>query len=171
LTGRYREGWTDNEWRWEAKGFQSKRPSVKAPTWQGEDLSGRHLLVFSERGLGDVIQFVRYLPLLAERKCKITFLAPAELIPLLRLSREQIEIVSELSNAESFDYQVPLMSLPLTFNTQLETIPSKTPYLFASAERVEVWDERLPKSHLHRGGTVNSSLTLRFSARFCAKRR
>jgi hypothetical protein len=63
---------------------------------------------------------VRYLPLLAERKCKITFLAPAELIPLLRLSNEQIEIVSELSGVESFDFQVPLMSLPLAFDTQLE---------------------------------------------------
>src|SRR5215469_7687390 len=96
LMGRYHEGWTDNEWRWKAKDFPSKRPNVEASTWQGEDLSGRHLLVFSEQGLGDVIQFVRYLPLLAERKCKITFLAPAKLVPLLRLTSEKIEVVSDL---------------------------------------------------------------------------
>jgi tetratricopeptide (TPR) repeat protein len=152
LTGQYHEGWTDNEWRWERKDFPSKRPNSKAPTWQGENLAGRHLLVFSEQGLGDVIQFVRYLPLLAERKCKITVLAPAKLVPLLRLSSEQIEVVSELRGVENFDFQIPLMSLPLAFNTGLETIPSKTPYLFASPERVKVWQERLPKSHMPRVG-------------------
>jgi tetratricopeptide (TPR) repeat protein len=148
LMGRYREGWSDHEWRWRAKDFPSKRPNIKAPAWQGEDLSGRNLLVFSEQGLGDVIQFVRYLPLLAKRKCKITFLAPAILVDLLRLSSEQIEIVSELSGVENIDFQIPLMSLPLAFDTQLETIPSKTPYLFASQERLKVWEERLPKSHV-----------------------
>jgi len=152
LTGRYHEGWTDNEWRWAVKDFPSKRPKIEAPTWRGEDLSGRHLLVFSEQGLGDVIQFARYLPLLAERKCKMTLLASAKLIPLLRLTNEQIEIVSELSGVESFDFQVPLMSLPRAFNTRLETIPSKTPYLLAPPERVKVWEERLPKSHVPRVG-------------------
>jgi tetratricopeptide (TPR) repeat protein len=152
LMGRYSGGWKDNEWRWEAKDFPSERPNIKAPTWQGEDLSGCHLLVFSEQGLGDVIQFVRYLLLLAERKCKITFLAPAKLIPLLRIRSERIEIVSELRGVESFDFQVPLMSLPLIFNTRLETIPSKTPYLFASPERVKLWEGRLPKSHVPRVG-------------------
>src|SRR5215471_1548035 len=152
LVGRYEEGWNDYEWRWRTKDFGSKQPDLKVPSWQGEDLSGRHLLVFSEQGLGDVIQFVRYLPLLAERKCKITFLAPAKLVSLLRLSSEKIEIVSELSGIESFDFQVPLLSLPRAFNTRLETIPSQTPYLFASPERVKVWQERLPKSHLPRVG-------------------
>src|SRR5262249_58996193 len=100
LMGRYREGWTDHEWRWEVKDFPSKRPNSKAPTWQGEDLSGRHLLVFSEQGLGDAIQFVRYLPLLAERKCKITFLASAKLVRLLRPLIQPAEIVSELKGTQ-----------------------------------------------------------------------
>jgi hypothetical protein len=150
--GRYGEGWKDNEWRWGAKDFPSKRPNCKAPTWQGEDLSGRHLLVFSEQGFGDVIQFVRYLPLLAERKCKITLLAPAKLVTLLRLSSEQIEVTSDLRDLKSIDFQVPLMSLPFVFNTRLETIPSKIPYVFASPERVKVWQERLPKSRAARVG-------------------
>jgi tetratricopeptide (TPR) repeat protein len=152
LQGRYHEGWTDNEWRWQVKDFSSKRPNIKAPIWRGENLSERQLLVFGEQGFGDVIQFVRFLPLLAERKCKITFLAAAKLISLLRLSIEQTEIVSKLSGVENFDFQVPLLSLPLAFNTRLETIPSKTPYLVASPERVKLWEERLPESRALRVG-------------------
>jgi tetratricopeptide (TPR) repeat protein len=152
LMGRYHEGWPDNEWRWKVKDCASNRPNIKTPTWQGENLSGRHILVFSEQGLGDVIQFVRFLPLLAERKCKVTLLAPAKLISLLRLSSDQIEIISELGNVESIDFQVPLMSLPHAFDTRLETIPSKTPYLVAPPERVKVWEEWLPKSHALRVG-------------------
>src|SRR5262249_50888066 len=56
LVGRYEEGWNDYEWRWWKKDFPSKQPDLKVPSWQGEDLSGRHLLVFSEQGMGDVIQ-------------------------------------------------------------------------------------------------------------------
>src|SRR5262249_16533461 len=152
LMGRYHEGWKDNEWRWEAKDFPSRRPNINVPTWQGENLKGRHLLVFSEQGLGDAIQFVRYLSLLTERQCKITLLASAKLVPLLRLSSEQIEIVSELSGVENFDFQIPLMSLALAFNTRLETIPSKTPYLFASPDRVNVCPNRLAKSQVLRVG-------------------
>jgi tetratricopeptide (TPR) repeat protein len=96
LMGRYHEGWPDNEWRWPVQDCASKRPNIKTPTWQGENLSWRRILVFSEQGLGDVIQFVRFLLLLAERKCKITFLAPAKLVYLLRPSSDQIEIISEL---------------------------------------------------------------------------
>jgi tetratricopeptide (TPR) repeat protein len=152
LIGRYHEGWADNEWRWRANDISGNRPNIKAPIWRGENLSGRHLLVFSEQGFGDVVQFARFLPLLAERKCKITLLAPAKLLHLLRLSIEQIEIVSELKGIEIFDFQIPLMSLPLAFNTQLETIPSKTPYLVAPPERVKVWEARLPKSPALRVG-------------------
>jgi tetratricopeptide (TPR) repeat protein len=95
LIGRYHEGWPDNEWRWKVKDCASNRPDIKTPTWRGENLSGRHILVFSEQGLGDVIQFVRFLPPLAERKCKVTLLAPAKLVSLLRLSSDQIEIISD----------------------------------------------------------------------------
>src|SRR5262249_6652810 len=111
LAGRFKEGWIDYEWRWETKGFLSKRPNIKAPTWQGEDLSRRHLLVFFEQGLGDIIQFVRYLPLLAERKCKITFFAPEKLARLLRPSIHPVEIVSTLNDVQGVDFQIALMSL------------------------------------------------------------
>jgi tetratricopeptide (TPR) repeat protein len=143
LTSRCKEGWIDYEWRWESKDFPSKRPDIKLPTWQGEDLLGRHLLVFSEQGLGDAIQFARYLPLLAERKARITFLAPAKLARLLRPSMKPVEIVSTLNNVQGIDFQVALMSLPHRFNTDLPSIPNKAPYLKAEPELEVRWKDRI----------------------------
>jgi hypothetical protein len=88
--------------------------------------------------LGDVILFVRYLPLLAERKCKITFLAPTELVRLLRPSIQPVEIIDVL-NVEGIDFQVALMSLPHRFNTVLASIPGKVPYLQAEPEFEARW--------------------------------
>src|SRR5262249_22484080 len=101
--------------------------------------------VFSERGLGDVIQFVRYLPVLAERKCKITFLAPAKSVRLLRPSMQPIEIVSALKDVQGIDFKVALMSLPHRFNTELSSIPNKVPYLTAEPELVARWKARISK--------------------------
>src|SRR5262249_2489492 len=143
LMGRYAEGWPDYEWRWEAKSFPSRRPNIATPVWRGENLSGRHLFVFSEQGFGDVIQLVRYLPLLVEHKCKVTFLASEKLVSLLQVSIEGIEIISALHGDEQFDFQIALMSLPLIFNTRLEDIPAAIPYLFVSPDCTKVWQQRL----------------------------
>ena len=134
LVGRYKEGWADYEWRWEAKTCLCARPNVKVPTWQGEDLSGRHLLVFTEQGLGDIIQFARYLPPLAQYECKITFLAPANLARLLGPSIHPLQVVSEIKDTSGIDYQTALMSLPLRFNIELASIPNKVSYLKAEPE-------------------------------------
>jgi tetratricopeptide (TPR) repeat protein len=143
LLGRYEEGWGDYEWRLVAKDFASRRLDLEVPTWQGEDLSGRHLLVLGEQGFGDVVQFVRYLPLLAERKCKVTFLAPAKLVRLLRRSIQPVEIVSELEAGQEIDFHVAMMSLPLRFNTLLASIPHKVPYLIAEPELEARWKAQI----------------------------
>src|SRR3974390_1100314 len=143
LVGQYKDGWADHEWRWETTFFPSKRPKINVPIWQGEDLSGRHLLVFSEQGLGDVIQFTRYLPLLVERKCKVTFFAPVQLKRLLKLSFQPIEVVSELEGIHDIDFQVALMSLPHRFNTEPLSIPNKVPYLKIEPHLETRWKDRI----------------------------
>jgi len=143
LVGQYKDGWADHEWRWEAKVFPGKRPKIDVPIWQGEDLSGRHLLVISEQGLGDTIQFARYLPLLVERKCKVTFLAPVLLKRLLKLSFQAIEIVSELEGIHGIDFQVALTSLPHRFNTEPLSIPNKVPYLEIEPHLKMRWKDRI----------------------------
>jgi tetratricopeptide (TPR) repeat protein len=143
LIGDFERGWAKYEWRWETKDPPSKRPNIKAPTWRGEDLSGRHLLVFGEQGLGDVIQFARYLPPLVERECRISFLVPAKLHRLLRPFVQPVEIVSELRDVQGIDFQIALASLPQRFNAQLSSIPNKVPYLTAEPDLEARWRARV----------------------------
>jgi tetratricopeptide (TPR) repeat protein len=139
LAGRYPEGWADYEWRWKAKSFAAQRPNVDAPLWQGEDLAGRHILVFCEQGLGDAIQFVRYVRLLAERGAKVTFLTWPSLVRLLKPLAKNAEIVSEIEENTRFDFQCPLLSLPHRCGTDSRSIPSEVPYLAAEPDRIESW--------------------------------
>jgi tetratricopeptide (TPR) repeat protein len=146
LVGQYKEGWADYEWRWESKTWPNTRPNVKVPTWQGEDLSGRHLLVFTEQGLGDIIQFARYLPLLARYQCRVTFLAPANLVRLLGPSIHPLEAVSEIKDTSGIDFQTALMSLPHRFNIDLSSIPNKVSYLNAEPELEASYKSRIGAS-------------------------
>jgi Tfp pilus assembly protein PilF len=143
LLGHYQEGWQDYEWRWGARGFLDKRPKINAATWEGEDLAGRRLIVFGEQGLGDTIQFARFLPQLVQRKAKVTFLTQAKLVRILRPLIGDINVVNAIDDQDTFDFQCALMGLPLRFSTELDTIPAKIPYLSAEPDRVARWKERI----------------------------
>ena len=99
----------------------------------------RRLLVFSEQGLGDVIQFVRYLPLLLEREANVTFLTSAKLIRLLRPLTAKIAVISATNENAIYDFQCALVSLSHQFNTNLSSIPNQVPYLAAEEELVARW--------------------------------
>jgi tetratricopeptide (TPR) repeat protein len=143
LTGNHREGWPEFEWRWEAEHIAQKRPTINARPWRGEELEGRRLLVFAEQGLGDVMQFVRYLPLLAQKRCRLTFLCPAKLARLLRPLTDGIEVISAASPEREFDFQCALMSLPHRFGDDLTSIPNSVPYLRAENDLVAHWRGRI----------------------------
>jgi tetratricopeptide (TPR) repeat protein len=139
--GRYIEGWTDYEWRRDTAFFPSQRPNLAM--WNGERLEGLRLLIFSEQGLGDIIQFAGYLPLLALHGCQVTFLTRAKLTRLLKSLTNRIEIVSELGSERTFDFQCALLSLPHRFGTDLKSIPNTVPYLLAEDSLVARWRERI----------------------------
>ena len=143
LIGRYSEGWQDYDWRWEARDFLSKRPGLKIPNWQGESLRGHHLLVYSEQGLGDIIQFVRYLPLLLQRECKVTFLTSEKLVRLVGHSIPSLHVVESVQNFQRIDVQAALMSLPHFFKTDLSSVPNQVPYLNAEAKMEKAWQMRI----------------------------
>jgi Flp pilus assembly protein TadD len=142
LKGQYPEGWADHEWRWQSKGFQSKRPAINAPPWRGQTLQGRRILVFREQGYGDIIQFARYLPLLRQCGADVVFFLSPQLRRVLSPLTAGVEVVSEPGGAR-FDFQCALMSLPFGFKTDLSSVPNAVPYLSAEPDLIRRWQERI----------------------------
>jgi hypothetical protein len=113
------------------------------PKWHGEDLSAKTLLLYTEQGYGDTIQFCRYVPLVAERGARVVLQVQAPLRELMCTLGDAAQIVSADDPLPDFDVHYPLLSLPLAFGTRLESVPSKTPYLHAPPRALEAWRTRL----------------------------
>ncbi|NML33426.1 tetratricopeptide repeat protein [Paraburkholderia antibiotica] len=152
VRGNYAQGWPSHESRWEGSlELGGNRPVMPAPTWRGESLAGKTLLVWGEQGMGDVLQFSRYIPMLAERVHREggrllwnSFPQMGEL--LVRSLGAYVDAYSSGGGIESLppmDYEIPLLSLPLIFDTREETIPAASPYLFADPAACESWRKRL----------------------------
>lgn len=143
MTGNYERGLQEYEWRWQAHNEESKTYACSA--WDGtQDLHDKTVIVYAEQGLGDTLQFVRFIPLLKQRGAHIILAAQAELVPLLRLC-PYIDQLIELNDIPKVhvDYYAPLMSLPLLLKTTLDTIPHDVPYLYADQQLVEQWKKTL----------------------------
>ncbi|CAA7624222.1 TPR repeat-containing protein [Candidatus Terasakiella magnetica] len=143
LKGNFTDGWNRYEWRWLTKtaGFD-KRRDFPQPLWSGDPADGRTILLWSEQGLGDSIQFVRYVSLVQERGWRIVLEIPAVLFRLFS-SLDGVSLVVRGQQLPPFDVQCPLLSLPLIFGTTLETVPARIPYLRADPARTEAWRTRL----------------------------
>ena len=113
------------------------------PRWQGEDLAGKTVLLFPEQGFGDAIQFARYVPLVAARGAKVVVEVQPELKELMTRLPAADQVVALGEPLPAFDFQCPLMSLPLVFDTDFKSIPANVPYLFADAELAEQWARRV----------------------------
>ena len=141
--GDFEQGWQEYEWRWKAYSQDAKKFNL--PLWEGEDLTNRTLLVFAEQGLGDTIQFVRYLQLLKEKYSPIQIILESQdpLVTLLEIQPYIDRVTSRHEQPPPCDYQIPLMSLPRIMQTTLETIPGNTPYIAAAPHLIEFWRKRL----------------------------
>ena len=145
------------EWRWENEHCVTRREkrSFAQPLWQGaECLEGKSIFVHSEQGLGDTIQFCRYVPLLAARGATVIVEAPPPLRQLLQDLSGVAQCIVRGDVVPSFDYYCPLLSLPLAFGTMLDTVPATAPYLRARPERVRYWETWLGESTRPRVGLV-----------------
>ena len=153
--GHFREGWESFEVRLEDPRVRNGLPVVSGAQWRGhEDLRGHTMFVYAEQGTGDTIQFARYLPLLRARGARVVLQAQTPLVALLRPLADSV--ISRDEALPEFDFQCPLMSLPLAFGTDLSTIPADIPYIFADPVRVTHWHERLGPRRRHRIGIVFS---------------
>ena len=152
LTGDYERGWAEYEWRWKYKTMALARRNFTQPLWGGEPIEGKTILLHSEQGLGDAIQFCRYVPLVAERGARVILEVDRRLYDLMASLDGAAQVLSTGDVLPEFDVQCPLLSLPRAFNTHLETIPSRAPYLRAAPELLAKWSARLgPKSGLRVG--------------------
>jgi tetratricopeptide (TPR) repeat protein len=147
LLGDFERGWEEFEWRWRVPDFAPWRRDFAQPLWRGDvSLEGRTILLHAEQGLGDAIQFVRYVPLVAARGARVVLEVAPALKTLLSGITGAALVVERGEELPAFDCHCPLLSLPLAFNTRPDTIPAAIPYLAASADRLLKWRPRLPQS-------------------------
>ena len=122
--------------------------------WGRSLIAGKRILLAGEQGFGDIIQFVRYAKIVADLGAQVILLVPKPLLSLLASARGVSQVVEMGSIFPSFDCYCPLMSLPLAFDTTLETIPSEVPYLKSNPEKVAFWNEKLGEKSKLRVGLV-----------------
>ena len=145
LRGDFAGGWPAYEHRWRQPHNAGKKPVLDFPAWKGEPLDGHRILVFAEQGLGDVIQFSRYLTLLRSRGADVSFLVTSKLHAVLSMAFPCVTLFGDVDavRESKFDFQTAMMSLPLAFGTRVETIPANVPYLKSEPERVARWRQHI----------------------------
>ena len=145
LLGNLSEGWREYEFRWTATAASTSKRIFAAPQWSGEPIVGKTLFIHAEQGLGDTIQFCRYALLAADRGAHVIVECQPELLDLLRSISHISTLIRPGEPLPEFDFQIPMMSLPMAFETSLENIPSSAPYLHSDPARILNWKSRLEK--------------------------
>jgi Glycosyltransferase family 9 (heptosyltransferase) len=132
------------EWRWKTRAFAADRREFSAPRWRGEpSIAGKTVLLHAEQGLGDAIQFMRYTPLVAQLGANVVLEVPGALAGLATTLAGAPRVLVRGEPLPPFDLYCPLASLPLAFQTTLQTIAAPTPYLHTAPDRVAAWRDRL----------------------------
>ena len=140
--GDFERGWEGFEWRWKSR-LGPESPGLLGVPWLGDaSIEHKTVLVYAEQGLGDSIQFCRYVPMLAAR-ARVILEVPRPLRRLLSGLDGVAQIITGDDRPPRFDAWVPMMSLPLAFRTRLATIPAKIPYLRADPGQTAAWRQRL----------------------------
>jgi tetratricopeptide (TPR) repeat protein len=160
LCGEFAVGWVDYEWRWNNERIALTKEKRRFPQtrWAGnEAIAGKTILVYSEQGFGDTLQFCRYVPALAALGANVIFEVQRPLISLAESLEGVGKVVGQGDELPQFEFHCALMSLPLAFRTTLATIPARTPYLRADVQRISAWGHRMNSRHKLRVGLVWSS--------------
>lgn len=157
LAGDYARGWAENEWRWKDRSswvIREKR-NFHQPQWLGNiSPAGKTILLQSEQGYGDTIQFCRYAALVANLGARVILEVPRALAPLLESLNGPAQVVVQGGPLPHFDMFCPLLSLPLALGTTLSNIPAQVPYLAVDEDRRRVWQHKLGERRRPRIGLV-----------------
>ncbi|MCA7998800.1 tetratricopeptide repeat-containing glycosyltransferase family protein [Burkholderia metallica] len=152
VRGNFAAGWQGHEARWDGAGeLRGRRPALPGPRWQGEPLAGKTLLVWGEQGLGDVLQFCRFVVPLAERVHREGGRLAWNTFPAVgTLMQRSLGAHADVFGAgggvdvlPAFDYEVPLIGLPLMLGMEASTLASSVPYLRADPHARDAWRARL----------------------------
>ncbi|MDQ2804508.1 MAG: tetratricopeptide repeat protein, partial [Pseudomonadota bacterium] len=144
LAGDFETGFREYEWRKRHDRFRRDFIDLPRPTWSGEKVSSRTVLVQAEQGLGDAIQFSRYLPLMEARGVRVILACHRALIPLLRATPGLESAVDKAGPLPAYDAWIDQMDLPRIFATDPDTIPFSEGWLAADPARVAGWNASLP---------------------------
>jgi len=142
LHGRLAEGFREFEWRHSMGEYVPERRQP-SPAWNGEPMPDGTLLVCSEGGLGDVLLFVRYVPMLVGKVGKVVLECQPSLFPLVENLAGVEQVIARGEFAPPVEGHVYLSSLPRVFGTDLATVPNQVPYLKVPARGVEKWAGRV----------------------------
>jgi tetratricopeptide (TPR) repeat protein len=138
-------GWKAYERRWETSAFAPHRRDFKSPLWIGEQtLKGRTIFLHGEQGLGDTIQFARYVEQVARLGATVILEVQPELAGLFEDLDGVTRVISRGEKIIPFDLHCPLMSLPRACKTNVANIPKNVPYIKVSQVKVASWAQRLP---------------------------
>ena len=138
LAGDFEHGWPEYEWRRRLGNPVFRRPGY---AWRGENPNGRVLLLYCEGGLGNVIQFARYVPLVAGLGARVVLECQVELLAILKDLPGVWQVVRPEDPKPGYDADCPLASLPGMLGTRVETVPACVPYLKVDAGLVARWGE------------------------------
>jgi hypothetical protein len=152
LAGDYARGWPAYEVRWQYEHLAGTLPNFSQPRWIGQDLKDKTILVCQEQGLGDTIQFIRFLFPLHAAGAKVILQTNNNLAPLFEQSPIISKIIDVADTPTDFDYWIPIMSIPGVIGVTLENLSSQLAYLGARADLAQQWQATLgPKNRLRVG--------------------
>jgi tetratricopeptide (TPR) repeat protein len=144
--GNYRLGWKAYEGRWGFRDLGVKKREFPQPLWKGEPLCGKKILVHAEQGLGDTMQFCRYIPLVAKRGGVVYFEVQHGLQRLMANVDGVRVVCTRGLKLPEFDVHCPLMSMPAIFETDIDTVPLSIPYVHPWKWEVEKMLKRFPRT-------------------------
>lgn len=165
LRGDLKAGWQGREARWKMPSLPGTAgyPKFSQPMWHGEQtIEGKTILICADEGLGDTIQFVRYVPMLAALGARVILLPQESLHPLLSELPGVSQCLPNLNGGlPAYDLHCPIMSLPMAFGTTLDSIPASPSYLPRPTEaRMRAFEDRLGPHDRLRIGLVWSGNSL-----------
>ena len=152
--GKWDTGWKHYEARWDLSRSHEQRRHQTIPQWQGEDIAGKTILLWSEQGLGDTLHFIRLAQQVKAKGATVVVECQPALVSLLTAMPVLDRVVAVGGELPNFDVQIPLLSLPHILGLTLDNLPPAAAYLAPPQDRKTVWDGGLSTSGLKKVGLV-----------------